>query len=246
MTFLALLSAAVLGLLGSSHCVVMCGGVVAMTCSSLPLNRRGRVFAQLPYVLAYNAGRVSSYALAGAAIGALGSTVAHFAAIERFQLLLRLAAGAAMLAVGLYVAGATASLRWVERVAQPLWRRVARLAGALVPVRSPGHAMALGLLWGFMPCGLVYAALALALASGSALAGAATMGAFGIGTLPMLLALGSAGALVVRAARAPAVRRGAGAAMILFGLVQVANVEYAWATAGRGVEPACCFFHRHE
>jgi sulfite exporter TauE/SafE len=242
---LALFPAAMIGLLGSAHCVVMCGGVVAMTCSALPLNRRGRVLAQLPYVLAYNAGRVTSYALAGAAAGALGASVAHLAAIERTQLLLRLAAGAAMFAVGLYVAGATAALRWVERAAQPMWRRVARVASALVPVRSPSQALALGLLWGFMPCGLVYAALALALASGSAWAGGTTMVAFGLGTLPMLVTLGSAGALVVRAARAPAVRRSAGVAMILFGIVQAVSVERAWATAGGAGEPTRCILHHH-
>jgi sulfite exporter TauE/SafE len=234
-----------LGLLGGTHCIAMCGGVVAMTCSSLPLKRRGRLWAQLPYVLAYNTGRIASYTIAGAAAGGLGATFAHFDTLARCQLTLRLVAGATMLAVGLYIAGVTAALRWLERAAEPLWRRIAPLARSLVPVRSPSRALALGLLWGWMPCGLVYAALAMSLSAGSATAGALTMAAFGLGTLPMLVTMGSAAALVVRAARAPGVRKAAGVAMLVLGGIQVVDAGLAWGHASDGAARACCFLHRH-
>src|SRR5260370_10020801 len=96
-------SAVFMGLRGSPHCVVMCGGVVAMTCTALPLDRRSGVRAQLAFVLAYNTGRISSYAAAGAAAGALGASLASFGFVEHAQLALRLVSGAMMIAVGFYV-----------------------------------------------------------------------------------------------------------------------------------------------
>ncbi len=244
MSGVLLLSALVMGLLGGSHCVVMCGGVVGMACSALAPARRGRLGAQLPYVLAYNAGRIASYAAAGALAGAMGATLASFGLVERAQLALRLAAGAMMIAVGLYVAGLAPALRWAERAGAPLWRGVAPLARKLLPVRSPVQALALGLLWGWMPCGLVYAALAAAVTSGSAAGGAATMAAFGAGTLPVLVAMGGAAALVTRLARQRAVRSAAGVALVLFGAVQLAHAGAAWASTGtRGGEHACCAGH---
>jgi sulfite exporter TauE/SafE len=229
-----LASAALMGLLGGAHCVVMCGGIVAMTCSALPLERRGKPLAQIPFVLAYNIGRIACYAAAGAGAGAFG------ALFFRFQLGLRLAAGVAMLAVGLYLAGFVALLRWAERAGEPLWRRVAPVARRLIPVRSPVHALALGLLWGWMPCGLVYVALAASATAGSPIGGATTMAAFGVGTLPALVTMGSAAALIARAARVPIVRRMAGLGIVVFGLLQVALASRSWAAARHASAPMCC------
>jgi sulfite exporter TauE/SafE len=228
MNVMLLVSAALMGLLGGAHCVLMCGGVVAMSCSALPLDRRSRPIAQMPYILAYNAGRIVSYAAAGAIAGALGSMFVRLAPVTRLQLGLRLAAGVTMVLVGLYVAGFGAALRWIERAGVPLWRHIVPLARRFVPVRSPMHALALGLLWGWMPCGLVYAALASSLTAGSSLGGAATMAAFGMGTLPALITMGSCAAVVARAARAPIVRWVAGATMLAFGMIQLLVVGRAW------------------
>jgi hypothetical protein len=244
MSAVLLVSALLMGLLGSTHCVVMCGGVVAMTCSALPLARRGGMLAQLPYVLAYNAGRITSYAVGGAIAGAVGASVASFGAVTHALLGLRLAAGVLMIAVGFYLAGWTRALRWTERVGEPVWRRVAPLARKLVPVRTPGQALALGLLWGWMPCGLVYAALAASVTSGSLAGGAATMAAFGLGTLPMLVAMGSATALVTRVARSRRMRIAAGVIVAAFGVAQIAHAGVAWAAVDRDGTPACCAGHR--
>jgi sulfite exporter TauE/SafE len=229
-----------MGLLGSTHCVVMCGGVVAMTCSALPLAKQLSTRAQLPYTLAYNAGRIVSYSTAGALAGAIGAAFASFGLVERAQLGLRLVAGAMMIAVGLYVAGLGRALRGLEKVGEPLWRLIVPFARRLVPVRSPSGAFALGLLWGWLPCGLVYAALAAAVTSGSARGGAATMAAFGLGTLPMLLAMGSAAAFVARAARVRWVRTAAGMAIVGFGIVQVVGTGRAWADVRAGRAHVCC------
>jgi sulfite exporter TauE/SafE len=239
---LLLASAWLMGLLGSTHCVAMCGGVVAMTCSALPLRKRSNPRAQLPYVLAYNAGRIASYATAGAIAGALGAALASLGLVERAQLALRLLAGAMMLAVGFYVAGWGRALRWVERMGAPVWNKIGPIARRFVPVATPSRAFRLGLLWGWLPCGLVYAAMAAAVTSGSALGGATTMIAFGLGTLPMLLAMGSAAAIVARGARIRWVRAAAGMAIVAFGLVQVIHTGRAWAASGDGV-PVCCIGH---
>lgn len=196
-----------------------------MSCSALPLSRRTRPLAQLPYVLAYNAGRIGSYAAGGVFAGGLGATLAALGGAQSLLVSLRLLAGAMMVAVGLYVGGFARALSWVERLGVPVWRLVAPLARRLVPVRSPISALAVGALWGWLPCGLVYSALAAAAASGSAPAGAATMVAFGVGTLPALVAMGSAVAFVTRAAGRPSVRAAAGVLLIVFGVVQVVHVE---------------------
>lgn len=244
MSAVLLASALLMGLLGSTHCVVMCGGVVAMTCSALPLARRKGLRAQLPYVLAYNAGRIASYTAAGAVAGAIGASLATFVAVSHALLGLRFAAGVLMIAVGFYMAGWGGALRWLERAGEPVWRRIAPLARRLVPVRTPGQALALGLLWGWMPCGLVYAALAASVTSGSFVGGAATMAAFGLGTLPMLVAMGSAAALVTRVARSRWIRVAAAVVVGAFGVAQIVHAGVAWTTMERTGAPTCCAGHR--
>jgi sulfite exporter TauE/SafE len=144
-----------------------------------------------------------------------------------------------MVAVGMYVAGFGPAMRWIERAGEPVWRRIAPFARRFVPVRSPVQALALGLLWGWMPCGLVYAAMVAAVTSGSALRGAATMAAFGVGTLPMLLAMGSAAAAAARAMRVRWVRPLAGTVLVVLGALQVVHAGEAWASAAH----VCCVAH---
>ncbi|HZU85319.1 MAG TPA: sulfite exporter TauE/SafE family protein [Polyangiaceae bacterium] len=231
-------SALAMGFLGSGHCVGMCGGLVAMACSALPGASRGRPIAQIPYLLAYNGGRIASYAAAGAAGGAAGATLASHGSFAVGSLALRAVAGGFMVAVGLQVAGLARPLAWLEQAGERAWRRLAPAARRLVPVRSPWQALALGMLWGWMPCGLVYAALAGAVTSGSALRGAAVMAAFGVGTLPALVAMGHAAALGARLARSTWGRRAAGAAVVALGLVQIGHVGRVW-PRGAGATPPC-------
>jgi hypothetical protein len=242
MSTMLVVSALLMGVLGSTHCVVMCGGVVAMTCSALPLARRRRLLSQLPYLLSYNAGRIVSYAAAGAIAGALGASLGWLGEVSQALLGLRFAAGVLMLAVGFYLAGWGGALRWIEHVGEPAWRRIAPVARRLVPVRTPGQALALGLVWGWMPCGLVYAALAASITSGSVLGGATTMAAFGLGTLPTLLAMGSAASLLTRLARSRRTRLAAALVIAAFGVVQIAHAGVVWA-ADRAHPAACCSGH---
>lgn len=212
------IAAFALGLAGSTHCVLMCGGVVGVLCAGLPAEARSR---PLPYLLAYNLGRVGSYTFAGLLAGGLGAIAQGLWPVAGAQLALKAFAGALMLGAGLYLAGVWPLFARVEALGAPLWERIRPAAQALLPVRSPRHAVALGALWGWLPCGLVYAALALALSAGSAPAGALTMLAFGLGTLPMLLAMSAAaGALSSLVRRAP-VRRAVGLALGAMGVLSL-------------------------
>lgn len=213
-----------LGLFGSLHCVGMCGGIVAA------LGQAGGKDTREGHVLAleavpYHVGRISSYSLAGAAVGAVG---ASFALGMDARWLLRLAAGLLLMAAGAYVAGWWLGLSHLERWLTPLWQRISPLTSRLLPAETVGRRLALGALWGWLPCGLVYSALVLAAASGNAGTGALTMTAFGLGTAPSLLAVGAFGRALTGVAQRISVRRGAGLALCLFGL---------WTIFGPGLVP---------
>lgn len=176
-----------IGLLGGVHCAGMCGGIVSALSLQMPGARSG---AAWPLHLAYNLGRISSYTIAGALIGAVGSLgllLDHWLPV---QLALYVAANLMMVALGLYLAGLAQTLAFTERAGQWLWRRVQPATRRFLPVRGVAQAFPLGMLWGWLPCGLVYSVLTMTLVSGSAARGAATMLAFGLGTLPNLMLAG--------------------------------------------------------
>jgi sulfite exporter TauE/SafE len=233
-----------MGLLGSGHCAVMCGGVAASACAAMPSGRRGRPLGSLALVLAFNAGRIASYSLAGAVAGFAGEILSAQGSAGAV-VVLRVAASLLMVSVGVYVAGFARVLRWAERAGEPVWRRIAPVARAFIPVRTPGQALALGSLWGWMPCGMAYGALAVATTAGSAPAGAATMAAFGLGTLPALVAMGSLASATLRFARARGPRLAFGAAIACFGLVQlgVAGRALAGAISPSHSAPTLCAGH---
>lgn len=209
-----LLAAFLVGLLGAVHCVGMCGGIV--TALTLRLPKPARLFGALPYLIAYNGGRVASYALAGALAGAFASNLLW---IHRSRLVLLALAGVFLVSTGLYLAGLGNALGLVERAGAVLWRRLRPLSSRLLPVRSPWSALLLGLLWGWLPCSLVYTVLVWSLVAGGASRGAVLMAAFGAGTLPALFATGVVAARLAAFVHCPWVRRTAGALILTFGLL---------------------------
>lgn len=213
-----LLSAFVVGLLGGVHCVAMCGGIVGTLAFGLPRDARIRISAVLPFQLAYNLGRVMSYVAAGALMGGLGVLLAQVLPIYYAQKALYILAALFMLALGLYLGGWWQGLVRVEQAGGTLWRRIEPLGRGLLPVRTSGRAFVLGLVWGWIPCGLVYSALVWAVTAGGALPGAALMLAFGLGTLPNLVAMGLVASGMVRWSRHAWVRQAAGVLVGLFGL----------------------------
>ena len=199
-----------IGLLGGTHCVGMCGGIVgALALGSGP---------RLSLHLAYNAGRITSYVLAGALAGALGAASLALAGQLPLRLFLYALANLMLVALGLYLMGITRVLAFSERLGQGLWRRIQPLTRRFLPVHGVRQAFPLGLLWGWLPCGLVHSVLITALTSGSAQHGALSMLAFGLGTLPNLLLAGLLAARLKEFSGRRGVRQAAGLLVLAFGV----------------------------
>jgi len=214
-------SALVLGLLGSGHCLGMCGGLMGALTLAIPAEQRNR---RLRLLVAYNLGRVLSYAAAGLVLGLAGWAVAS----TPLALGMRVLAAALLIAMGLYLAGWWSGLTRVEELGRGLWRRLQPLATRLLPVSSLPRALLLGALWGWLPCGLVYSTLLWAASQGDAGHSAVLMLAFGIGTWPVLLATGLAAERVTALLRRRSVRRAGGLLVMLFGLWTLPGPHQHW------------------
>lgn len=202
------------GLLGGTHCVSMCGGIVGALTVQIP----GTAKRQWLIHVAYNLGRIGTYIGLGAIMGALGTVGLLFNNVLPVQLALYVMANLMLVALGLYLTGFTALLAPVERLGHRLWRRVQPLTRRFLPARSPLQALPLGMLWGLVPCGLIYSVLATALVTGSAQRGAALMAAFGLGTLPNLLLAGMLFKRLRDVTRNTKVRFAAGLLVLAFGV----------------------------
>jgi sulfite exporter TauE/SafE len=194
------LAAWLVGLMGAVHCVGMCGGLVAAMSLGLPepLRRRPRRLAV--YLLAYNLGRIASYERA-----------------------LQVVASLFMVALGLYLGGWWLGLARIEAAGAVLWRRLEPTARRLLPVRGLPQALMLGVVWGWLPCGLVYSVLIWAMAAGSAASGALLMLSFGVGTLPTLMLTGALASRVAGLTRIPWVRRTAGLLIVALAIGMLAG-----------------------
>jgi sulfite exporter TauE/SafE len=206
-------SALLLGLMGSTHCVGMCGGISAALGVASP--QRARWFA-----VSYNAGRIACYALLGAltasAVAILGTGLHGL--IPQLGLWLRSIAGLLVVAMGLYVSGWWLGLTRIERLGSALWRLVQPFTKSLLPPRHPSSALLLGAAWGLLPCGLVYSSLSWAATSADPLNGALLMMFFGIGTLPAMLLTTLSGQRVRGYLQRPMLRRAAGVLLMVFGI----------------------------
>jgi len=200
-------SAFLLGLFSTIHCVGMCGGIIGALSLSLPVEIRSHKPRMLLFVTTYNIGRIISYSLAGLVAGAIGTGVLASAGFDQGHAVLRAVGVAMMIAIGLYLAGWLPQLASVEKIGVPIWKKLEPLGRSLLPVASLPKALAYGLIWGWLPCGLVYFVLVWALTAGNAVQGALTMMAFGIGTLPTLLATGFMTSWLTRFARSSTARQ---------------------------------------
>ncbi len=227
---LPLFAAFLIGVFGSGHCLAMCGGIVGAL--SLPhVERPAR--ADLLFPLSYHGGRLTSYATAGALAGLLGAAATPLLDPAMAARVASLVSGVFLILLGLYLAGLTTVLGFLERAGGLLWRRLEPFGRRYLPIRRAGHAYAAGLIWGWLPCGMVYAALGLSLSSGDALSGAARMLAFGLGTVPALLLVGTASRRLAGIPASSHWRRAAGVLIVLFGLVMLWQPSWLpWHHAG--------------
>lgn len=214
-------AAFLVGLLGSGHCIAMCGGVATALELAVAADAPSRAACRA----GYQVGRVAGYAVAGAIAGGVGAGVLGLVSTHDALLAARCLQAAMLVLLGLYLAAIwRAPLAALERAGARLWQALAPLRSRLLPVRGVAGALRMGLLWGFLPCGLVYSALVLALASGGAASGAATMLAFGAGTLPALLLVGGVAGRIAIAPSGTALRRAAGVVLMLGGVAIAAGV----------------------
>ncbi|MGW8309424.1 MAG: sulfite exporter TauE/SafE family protein [Thiogranum sp.] len=211
----SLLAAFLVGLLGGVHCVGMCGGIVAALSLGLSQDSGGR----WRYLLAYNLARVASYGVAGALFGGIGWLAANWSGIHQAQLFLQFLAAIFMVALGLYLAGWWQGLSLLERAGGLVWSRLEPIGRRFLPVRTPGQAFLLGLVWGWLPCGLVYSVLVWSISTADPVYGGLLLLSFGLGTLPNLLAMGVLAERLSARVRDPRVRRLAGMLVMGFGVV---------------------------
>jgi sulfite exporter TauE/SafE len=212
---LTLAAAFIAGVSGSMHCMVMCGGIASA------FGMRARTLggsAPLAFLHAsvYQLGRLSSYALAGILCGWFGGAVQGMMELVHLTLLLRVFAGLLLIALGLQL-----MLRWrllqpLEKLGATVWRQVS----PLTQYTGQGllQALALGALWGWLPCGLVYSMLLLGVLGGGALHGATIMLAFGLGTLPAMLSSSLLTAQLTRITAQKSLRFVAGLLLLLLGM----------------------------
>jgi sulfite exporter TauE/SafE len=236
----SLLPVLVVGLLGSVHCAGMCGGIVgalsmlpgsaavraaAGAAPAFPIPVRTVAHASAPAlnVAAYNIGRIGSYMAAGAIAGGLAGSVHGLAALPALQGGAYWLANLMLVALGLFLMDAWRGLSWLEQGGRALWRWLQPLARSLGRPDTPGKMLVAGAVWGWLPCGMVYSVLVTAMLSGSAATGAAVMLAFGLGTLPMLVSLGMAGATLRARLQRRGVRVASGLLVLGFGMLGLAR-----------------------
>ncbi len=245
MNSIALLPIFLIGLLGGVHCVGMCGGIVgAFSVATphrsfpVPVLTQGSWFSEVAgsglRVLAFNAGRIGSYMIAGALAGILGSVpmMMNIAMLQRGAYWM---ANLMLIALGLALMNAWHGLSRIEAGGQWAWKRIQPLIRRFLPVETSWQALALGGLWGWVPCGMVYSVLMTALLTGSALQGASVMLAFGLGTLPLLFSMGMLGSRLQAGLQKTVVRTFAGLLVLSFGVLglyrAITGISHGWLDA---------------
>ncbi len=214
----SLVTAFVVGLLGGVHCIGMCGGIVGTLTLSLPAQRRTSLASLFGFQLAYNCGRILGYVVVGALFGALGALLLQSGYVGTGQRVLYAVAALFMILLGLYLGGWWPGFARIERIGMPVWRLIEPIGRRFLPVRRHWQAIAVGFFWAWIPCGLVYSVLVLAVSAGSAWHGALLMLAFGLGTLPNLLGIGVLAGAAARVRDQIWLRRLAGAVVFAFGI----------------------------
>ncbi len=217
-----LIAAFAIGFMGSLHCVGMCGGISGALTAAIAPGQSRRTARLLGYQLLYSCGRIFSYACAGFLVGLAGSSLYDRMA-PGGPSYLRIFAGLMMILLGFYLSGWWKILSQLERLGAQLWKQIAPLTKRFIPVDHPLKALALGALWGWLPCGLVYSALAWSLGAGDALSGALLMVYFGIGTLPALISIGTFSHFLRDIAQSRGVRIIAALSLIGFGIWTIAS-----------------------
>ena len=206
--FLSLFS---LGLVSGAHCIGMCGGIMGALTMAIPAEAKSKRWFML---VAYNLGRILSYALMGLLAGLFAE---QFSALGGGTIL-RILAGVLLITMGLYLGNWWRGLTKLETLGRYLWVYIQPIGKRLMPINTIPKALLLGALWGWLPCGLVYAALAMAMTQPAPLMAASSMLAFGLGTLPAVLAAGAVAQQLAYILQRRPVRMALALIIIVFGV----------------------------
>jgi len=209
------LAAFIIGLFSSLHCIGMCGSIIGTLTYSLSQELRNNKRILFSIVLSYNLGRVASYAIAGAVVGLLSLPFTQGQAHR----LLQLASAAIMTGAGLYIGGWFPRFAYIEKMGSRFWRLIEPFGRKMIPVKTRSQAMLFGMIWGWLPCGLIYTALALAATTGNVVHSSMTMLAFGLGTLPAVVGVGIMTSWLARLSKAKLFKQAVGIMFILFALL---------------------------
>lgn len=208
-----LASAFFMGLIGSTHCIGMCGGIVSTLNAGLATSRKHR---PLTISLAYNIGRITSYSIIGLLIGLFSSQLMN--SLPDPHAVSMKIGGVFFVLLGLYITQWLNGFKYFELAGGKLFRYIEPLGRKYLPPQKISDALLLGLVWGWLPCGLVYSALALAITQTDASFSMLTMAVFGLGTLPTLLLIGHFASQVRFWLQQPLLRQILGVLMIVYGL----------------------------
>lgn len=208
-----------MGLFSSMHCIGMCGSIIGTLTLSLSPEIRNNKMRLLPFVFNYNLGRVVSYTIAGSLAGIIGVLmIMPFGELHGHRIL-QLFSALVMACAGLYIAGWFPRFAYMEKIGRHLWKAIEPYGRKLIPVKTHTQAYLFGMVWGWLPCGLVYTALAVAATSGDIAKSALTMLFFGLGTLPAVMGVGIMTSVLTRLSRTQRFKQIVGLFMIALALL---------------------------
>jgi uncharacterized protein len=213
-----------MGLFSSMHCIGMCGSIIGTLTLSLSPEIRDKKSKLFPFVLNYNLGRIASYTLAGALVGIIQSILTTPLSHGEGHRILQLMSATIMAGAGLYIAGWFPRFAYIEKAGMHVWKKIEPFGRKLIPVKNRTQAYLFGMVWGWLPCGLVYTALALAATAGDILHSALTMLSFGLGTLPAVMGVGIMTGVLMRLSRMQYFKQVIG--LLMIGLALVAALPW--------------------
>jgi sulfite exporter TauE/SafE len=213
------LVAFLMGIFSALHCLGMCGSIIGSLTLSLKREIREDKRLLVPFVASYNAGRVMSYTIAGLLAGIAEHVLSVPFGEGHGHRLLQIVSALIMLGAGLHIAGWFPRFAYLEKLGIVVWKRIEPYGRRLVPVDTLTRAFVFGMIWGWLPCGLVYAALALAATSGDVVRSTFTMLAFGLGTMPAVMGVGIMTSWMVKLSSMTRFRQASGITLILLALL---------------------------
>lgn len=213
------LVALLMGLFSALHCLGMCGSIIGSLTLSLRREIRENKKLLVPFVFSYNLGRIVSYSLAGLLAGLAEHVLSMPLGEGHGHRILQILSALIMAGAGLHIAGWFPRFAYIEKAGGVVWRRIEPYGRRLVPVETLPKAFVFGMIWGWLPCGLVYAALALSATTGDVVRSTFTMFAFGLGTMPAVMGVGIMTSWMVRLSTMKKFRQMTGITLIVLGLL---------------------------